>query len=78
MIGHFVGCAPDVSIILRPAHLDHSCRDSMAISTETEVTDPRHGPFITGPRRRLQHTDKCEAEKKRDEKSEEGRRIRDE
>lgn len=63
MIGHFIASAPDVSILLRLAHLDHSCTDSMAISTETEVTDLRHGPFITGPRRHLQHTDKCEAEK---------------
>lgn len=59
----FIGFAPDVSIILRLAHLDLSCSDSIAISTETEVTDLRHGLFITGPRRHLQRTDKCEAEK---------------
>lgn len=59
----FIGYAPDVSIVLRLAHLDLSCSDSMAISSETEVTDLRHGPFITGPRHHLQRTDKCEAEK---------------
>lgn len=59
----FIGDAPDVSIILRLAHLDLSCSGSMAISTKTEVTDLRHGPFITSPRRHLQHADKCEAEK---------------
>lgn len=50
-------------VILRRALLDLSCSDSAAISAETQVTDLRHGPFITGPRRHLQHTDECGAEK---------------
>lgn len=50
-------------VILRRALLDLSCSDSAAISAETQITDLRHGPFITGPRRHLQHTDECGAEK---------------